>query len=80
MLYVDRASKTADNSNEKLPQTTEALLAIIRNADSEAFDNAMYTWLTQERHKGTPLSGTLVMEKFRINYLQLKTNVRMILG
>ena len=44
---------------------------IVRKANDEVFDNAMHLWFTQERLKGTPLSGTLVMEKARMLYSQL---------
>ena len=29
----------------------------------ERLDKALFTWFTQERHRGTPLSGPIVKEK-----------------
>ena len=44
---------------------------IVRRADDDAHDRAIHHWFIQERHKGTPISGVLVMEKARLLYQQL---------
>ncbi|XP_062499058.1 jerky protein homolog-like [Corticium candelabrum] len=44
---------------------------IVRRADDDQFDKAMHLWFTQERHKGTPLSGVVVMEKARLMHQQM---------
>ena len=44
---------------------------IVRKANDESLDQAMHLWFTRERHKGTPISGVLVMEKARLLYAQL---------
>ncbi len=36
---------------------------IIRTADDDAFDRAVHFWFMQERHKGSPISGVVLMEK-----------------
>ena len=36
---------------------------IVRRADDDAHDRAIHQWFIQERHKGTRISGVLVMEK-----------------
>ena len=41
-------------------------LCIVRRAD--AHDRAIHHWFIQERHKGTPISDVLVMEKARLLY------------
>ena len=32
----------------------------------DAHDRAIHYWFIQERHKGTPISGVLVMEKSKV--------------
>ena len=44
---------------------------MIRRTDDDAHDRAIHHWFIQERHKGTPISGVLVMEKARLLYQQL---------
>ena len=43
---------------------------IVRRADDDAHDRAIHHWFIQERHKGTPISGVLVMGKARLLYQQ----------
>ena len=44
---------------------------IVRRADDDGHDRAIHHWFIQERRKGTPISGILVMEKARLLYQQL---------
>ena len=44
---------------------------MVRRDDDDAHDRAIHHWFIQERHKGTPISGVLVMEKARLLYQQL---------
>ena len=44
---------------------------LVRRADDDRFDKAMHLWFSQERAKGTPLSGPLVMEKARLMYEEM---------
>ena len=44
---------------------------IVRRADDDAHDRVIHHWFIQERHKGMPISGVLVMEKARLLYQQL---------
>ena len=44
---------------------------IIRKADDHTFDKAVHLWFMQERHNGTPISGTVHMEKARLLYKQM---------
>ena len=39
----------------------------------EQLDKALFTWFTQERHRGTPLSGPIVKEKALWFHKQLNT-------
>ena len=41
---------------------------MVRRDDNDAHDRAIHHWFIQERHKGTPISGVLVMEKARLLY------------
>ena len=43
-----------------------------KSAQNVDLDKAVYTWLTQERARGTPLSGPIVMAKALSFCLQLK--------
>ena len=47
---------------------------IVRRADDNEFYKAMHLWFTQERHKGNPLSGVIVMEKARLMHQQMYTD------
>ncbi len=38
----------------------------MRAADDDNLDRAVYLWFTQERSKGNPISGPVIMEKARI--------------
>ena len=38
----------------------------MRVADDDSLDRAVYLWFTQERAKGCPISGPLIMEKARM--------------
>ena len=38
----------------------------MRLSDDDALDKAVYLWFVQERSKGTPISGPLIMEKARM--------------
>ncbi len=38
----------------------------MRMADDEQFDKAVYLWFAQERSKGIPINGPLIMEKARL--------------
>ncbi len=58
-------------ASEVVDSTCLKKRCIVRRANDEVFDNAMHLWFTQERLKGTPLSGPLVMEKAKILYTQL---------
>ena len=58
---VKFAGEAQDNSSLKSR-------CIVRRAD--AHDRAIRHWFIQERHKGTPISGVLVMEKARLLYQQ----------
>lgn len=44
---------------------------VIRKANDDAFDKAIHLWFTQERAKGTTLSGIVVMEKARLMYASM---------
>ncbi len=44
---------------------------IVRKADDDAFDKAVHFWFVQERHKGTPISGVVLMEKAKLLYQQM---------
>ena len=44
---------------------------IVRKADDDDFDKAIHFWFMQERHKGTPISGVVLMEKAKLLYQQM---------
>ena len=44
---------------------------IVRKANDEDFDKAVHIWFMQERHKGTPISGVVLMEKARMLYQEM---------
>ena len=58
-------------ATEALDESSIKKRCIVRRADDDSFDKAMHLWFTQERHKGTPISGVLVMEKARLLYHEL---------
>ena len=41
---------------------------IVRKAVDENFDKAMHLWFSQERAKGTPITGVIVQEKAKMMY------------
>ena len=45
---------------------------IRRRDDDDAYDRAIHQWFIQERRKGMPISGALVMEKARLLHQQLQ--------
>ena len=58
-------------ATEALDECSIKKRCIVRRADDDSCDNAMDLWFTQERNKGTPISGVLVMEKARLLYHEL---------
>ena len=58
-------------ATEALDESSIKKRCIVRRADDDSFDKAMHLWFTQERYKGTPISGVLVMEKARLLYHEL---------
>lgn len=53
----------AETQNEKCLKKR----CTVRKADDDAFDKAIHLWFMQERHKGTPISGVVLMEKEILN-------------
>ena len=47
----------------------------MKSSADEKLDKALFTWFTQERHRGTPLSGPIVKEKAMWFHQQLHTDV-----
>ncbi len=58
-------------ATEAVDETSLKKRCIVRRADDSTFDKAIHLWFLQERHKGTPVSGVLLMEKAKILYHEL---------
>ena len=56
-------SKTTQFAAEAQDSSSFKKRCIVRRADDDQFDKAMHLWFTQERHKGTPLSGVVALKQ-----------------
>ncbi len=54
-------------ATEAVDETSLKKRCIVRRADDSTFDKAIHLWFLQERHKGTPVSGVLLMEKDKLD-------------